>query len=87
MVVYSCKKCGELNYLTPHAFWNITGYGLTLDLFNNCGWGSCKVTNGKFNLGVLACHYMYIASINVLRKVPSGYYAMVVYSCKKCTIE
>jgi hypothetical protein len=24
MVVYTCKKCGELNYLTPHAFWNIT---------------------------------------------------------------
>ena len=19
-VVYACKKCGELNYLTPHAF-------------------------------------------------------------------
>jgi hypothetical protein len=27
MVVYSCKKCGELNYLTPHAFWNITDFG------------------------------------------------------------
>jgi hypothetical protein len=25
--VYSCKKCGELNYLTPHAFWNITDFG------------------------------------------------------------
>jgi hypothetical protein len=23
MVVYACKKCGELNYLTPHAFWNV----------------------------------------------------------------
>jgi hypothetical protein len=27
MVVYSCKKCGELNYLTLHAFWNITDFG------------------------------------------------------------
>jgi hypothetical protein len=24
MVVYSCKECGELNYLTPHTFWNIS---------------------------------------------------------------
>jgi hypothetical protein len=28
MVVYSCKKCGELNYLTPHAFWNIADFGV-----------------------------------------------------------
>jgi len=27
VVVYSCKKCGELNYLIPHAFWNITNLG------------------------------------------------------------
>ena len=27
MVVYSCKKCGELNYLTPHAYWNIADFG------------------------------------------------------------
>jgi phage FluMu protein Com len=27
MVVYTCKKCGELNYLTAHAFWNITDFG------------------------------------------------------------
>jgi phage FluMu protein Com len=27
MVVYSCKNCGELNYLTPHAFWNIADFG------------------------------------------------------------
>jgi hypothetical protein len=27
MVVYSCMKCGELSYLTPHAFWNITNFG------------------------------------------------------------
>jgi hypothetical protein len=26
MVVYTCNKCGELNYLTPHAFWNITDF-------------------------------------------------------------
>jgi phage FluMu protein Com len=26
MVVYSCKKCGELNYFTPHTFWNITDF-------------------------------------------------------------
>jgi hypothetical protein len=27
MVIYSCKKCGELNFLTPHAFWNISDFG------------------------------------------------------------
>jgi hypothetical protein len=27
MVVYSYKKYGELNYLTPHAFWNIADFG------------------------------------------------------------
>jgi hypothetical protein len=27
MVVYSFKKCGELNYLTPHAFWNVADFG------------------------------------------------------------
>jgi hypothetical protein len=27
MLAYSCKKCGDLNYLTPHAYWNITDYG------------------------------------------------------------
>ena len=27
MGVYSCKKCGALNYLTPHAFWNLTEFG------------------------------------------------------------
>jgi hypothetical protein len=27
MVVHTCKNCGELNYLTPHAFWNITDFG------------------------------------------------------------
>jgi hypothetical protein len=27
MVVYSCKKCGELNYLASHAFWNMTDFG------------------------------------------------------------
>jgi hypothetical protein len=27
MVVYTFKKCGEINYLTPHAFWNITDFG------------------------------------------------------------
>jgi len=26
MVVYSCKKCGEPNYLAPHAFWNIADF-------------------------------------------------------------
>jgi hypothetical protein len=23
----SCKKCGELNFLTPHGFWNISDFG------------------------------------------------------------
>jgi hypothetical protein len=27
MVVYSRKKCGDINYLTPHAFWNISDFG------------------------------------------------------------
>ncbi|MFZ0649012.1 MAG: hypothetical protein WAM27_12410 [Nitrososphaeraceae archaeon] len=27
MVVYTCKKCGEPNYLTPHDFWNIADFG------------------------------------------------------------
>jgi hypothetical protein len=27
MVVCTCKKCGELNYLTPQTFWNITDFG------------------------------------------------------------
>jgi hypothetical protein len=26
MVVISCKKCGELIYLAPRAFWNITDF-------------------------------------------------------------
>ncbi len=26
MVVYSCKKCGQPNYLTPNAFWNIADF-------------------------------------------------------------
>jgi hypothetical protein len=30
-VVYTCKKCGELNYLTPHAFWNIAGFGIKFE--------------------------------------------------------
>jgi hypothetical protein len=37
MVLYSCKKCGELNYLTPHAFWNITGFGAKCE--------RCETTN------------------------------------------
>ena len=32
MVVYTCKKCGELNYLTPHAFWNITDSGAKCEM-------------------------------------------------------
>jgi hypothetical protein len=27
MVVYTYKKCGELNYLTPHALGNLTDFG------------------------------------------------------------
>jgi hypothetical protein len=26
MVVYGCKKYGESNYDTPHAFWSITDF-------------------------------------------------------------
>ena len=32
MAVYTCKKCGELNYLTPHAFWNITDFGAKCEM-------------------------------------------------------
>jgi hypothetical protein len=44
MVVYTCKKCGELNYLTPHAFWNITDFGAKCekcetDKYDNLGKG------------------------------------------------
>jgi hypothetical protein len=28
MVVYSCKKCGEPNFLTPDVFWNISDFGV-----------------------------------------------------------
>ena len=37
MVVYSSKKCGELNYLTPHAFWNIADFGAK--------YGKCETIN------------------------------------------
>jgi hypothetical protein len=29
-----CKKFGELNYLTPHAFWNIDDFDVKLE---RCG--------------------------------------------------
>jgi hypothetical protein len=28
MVVYTCKKCGEPNFLTPITFWNISDFGV-----------------------------------------------------------
>ena len=37
MVVYTCEECGELNYLTPHAFWKITDFGAKCP--------KCNVTN------------------------------------------
>jgi RNase P subunit RPR2 len=42
------------------------------------------ILNGKFNLGVLACHYMYIASVTVLDKVQLNIPSMPVIFCKKC---
>jgi phage FluMu protein Com len=27
MAFIYCKKCGELNYLTPHTFWNNNDFG------------------------------------------------------------
>jgi hypothetical protein len=27
MAFINCKKCGEPNFHTPHAFWNITDFG------------------------------------------------------------
>ena len=45
MVVYSCKKCGELNYLTPHAFWNISDLGVKC---KNCGTiNTITIENGE----------------------------------------
>jgi hypothetical protein len=32
MALITCKKCGELNYLTPHAFWNITDFGAKCEI-------------------------------------------------------
>jgi hypothetical protein len=37
MVLITCKKCGELDYLTPHAFWNITDFGAKCE--------KCETTN------------------------------------------
>jgi hypothetical protein len=37
MVVYSCKKCGEPNFLTPHAFWNISDFSAKCE--------KCETTN------------------------------------------
>jgi phage FluMu protein Com len=28
VVLYTCKKCDELNYLSPTAFWNIFSFGV-----------------------------------------------------------
>jgi hypothetical protein len=27
MALITCKKCDGLNFLTPHAFWNIADFG------------------------------------------------------------
>jgi hypothetical protein len=35
MVVYSCKKCGEPNFLTPHAFWNIIDFGAKCEMWDD----------------------------------------------------
>jgi hypothetical protein len=34
MVVYTCKKCGEPNFLTPHEFWNTTDFHV--HIYNPC---------------------------------------------------
>jgi hypothetical protein len=31
--IIECKKCGELNYLTPYTFWNITDFGVKCEKF------------------------------------------------------
>jgi hypothetical protein len=33
MVVITCKKFDELNYLTSHAFWNITDFGVKYEKY------------------------------------------------------
>ena len=37
VVEYSCKECGELNYLNPRTFWNKTDFGVECK--------SCETTN------------------------------------------
>jgi hypothetical protein len=37
MVVDPCKKCGTPNFLTPHAFWNISDFGAKCE--------KCETTN------------------------------------------
>jgi hypothetical protein len=45
IVVYSCKKCGELNYLTPIAFWNVDDLNLKC---KDCGTiNTVTIENGE----------------------------------------
>ena len=46
MVVYTCKKCGEYRYLTPHAFWNISDLGVK---YEKCeAINTITLENGEF---------------------------------------
>jgi hypothetical protein len=45
MVVYTCKKCGELNYLTPDAFWNITDFGAKCEKYETIN--TITLVNGE----------------------------------------
>ena len=45
MVVYSCKKCGELNYLTSHAFWNISDVGVKCEKYETIN--TISLENGE----------------------------------------
>jgi hypothetical protein len=46
MVVYTCKKCSGLNYLTPHAFWNINDFGAKCEKCETIN--TITLENGEF---------------------------------------
>jgi hypothetical protein len=62
MVIYSCKKCGELNYLTPHSFWNIPDLGAKCEKCNTIN--TITLENGeleyKSSFTVYTIFFLYI---------------------------
>jgi hypothetical protein len=61
MVVYSCKKCSELNNLNPHAFWDITDFGAKCEKCEMIN--TITLENGelkKTGVGLPFCDYFVI---------------------------